>query len=125
MDNYKKLVGEKIREFRKGAGFKTQTDLANAMDLDQPRIAKWESGASLPDPKNLKRLCKALGIEPSDLDFKVEDRQEAQHNNSDLIVQIIDQIRSPALKESQLRQLLDLATKFSASSRTSLKTGSR
>lgn len=62
LENLKKLVGQNIRKFRKEAGFKTQESLARALDVDQPRVAKWESGRSIPDQRHRTVICKVLGI---------------------------------------------------------------
>jgi transcriptional regulator with XRE-family HTH domain len=63
--NFKKLVGQKIRERRKIMGFQTQDALAKAIGADRTRISRWESGENLPDPVYKEALAKALGVDES------------------------------------------------------------
>lgn len=56
----------KIRAFRKGAGL-SQTELADALGLDQTTVSAWESGKAEPTLFNLRRLADILGVSPGDL----------------------------------------------------------
>jgi transcriptional regulator with XRE-family HTH domain len=48
LDNYRKLVGQKIRQRRKELGFKTQADLADKIGVDSSRVSRWETGDDFP-----------------------------------------------------------------------------
>ena len=40
----------------------TQAELAAKLDVPQPQIAKWETGARHPKVENLARIAAALGV---------------------------------------------------------------
>jgi len=50
-----------------------QTELAAAMDVNQPTISMWENGGSAPIAEKLPKLARILGCTIDDL-FK-EDKQ--------------------------------------------------
>ena len=53
--------GEQLRKLRDGKGW-SQKDLADAIGVTQPAIAKWETGQQIPAFDTVQRLCKALGV---------------------------------------------------------------
>ena len=57
---------DKIRAFRIARGL-SQTELADALGLDQTTISAWESGKAEPTLFNLRRLADILGVTPGDL----------------------------------------------------------
>lgn len=70
MDNYKRIIGKKIRERRLEMGIKTQGDLAKLLDTDQSRVSRWERGQNLPDQKYRKQLLDILASDENLLDIK-------------------------------------------------------
>lgn len=56
----------KIREYRKKAGL-SQTELAEALGIDQSAVSNWERGLSEPTAFNIRRLADILGVKPGDL----------------------------------------------------------
>jgi len=61
-----------LKQARKAAGMR-QTELAAAMDVNQPTISMWENGGSAPIAEKLPKLARILGCTIDDL-FK-EDKQ--------------------------------------------------
>ena len=57
---------EKIRALREAKGM-TQTELAEALGVDQTTISTWETGKAAPTMFNLQRLADLLGVSPGDL----------------------------------------------------------
>lgn len=57
---------EKIRALRESKGM-TQTELAEALGVDQTTVSAWERGVAEPTLANLRRLADVLGIAPGDL----------------------------------------------------------
>lgn len=80
LENYKKLVGEKIRKRREEMGFPSQEDLAAALNTDQSRISRWETGRNLPTGDRRKGLLELLkcdeesifGIDEPKINFDFE-----------------------------------------------------
>lgn len=62
----KESFAEKLRQLRADRGL-SQQQLANRMFVDRSSIARWESGARMPDIVLLTRLAKCLGVEAADL----------------------------------------------------------
>lgn len=56
----------RIAALRLAAGL-TQQQLADIVGVKRLCVARWESGASVPNGKNLLSLADALGCEPSEL----------------------------------------------------------
>lgn len=57
--------GTLLRERREALGFESQKKLADALNLDQGQISRWERGQFFPDEENLKELCRVLEVQPS------------------------------------------------------------
>ena len=57
---------EKIRALREAKGL-SQTELAEALGVDQTTISAWENGKAEPTLFNLRRLADLLGVKPGDL----------------------------------------------------------
>ncbi len=65
--------GEKLKSLRKQAKM-TQSDLAKKLNLTRQAIAKWESGAGLPDIDNVKKIASLFNVTIDEmLDYKLED----------------------------------------------------
>jgi transcriptional regulator with XRE-family HTH domain len=59
LKTFKELVGERIKA-RRIALKMTQQELADSLETDQSRIARWEAGKNLPDKAFRPSLSKAL-----------------------------------------------------------------
>ena len=56
-----KEIGDRIREMRKAAGYKSQEAFGAALSpgkaIDRKTVARWEDGERLPDPDIMLRMC--------------------------------------------------------------------
>jgi ribosome-binding protein aMBF1 (putative translation factor) len=55
-------LGKTVRELREQRGW-TQAKLAEASDMTQPAVARFEAGGTVPTIPVLERLAHALGVE--------------------------------------------------------------
>ncbi|HEY3747992.1 MAG TPA: helix-turn-helix transcriptional regulator [Pseudonocardiaceae bacterium] len=55
-------LGKTVRELREQRGW-TQAQLAEASDMTQPAVARFEAGGTVPTIPVLERLAHALGVE--------------------------------------------------------------
>ena len=62
-DDYDVALSINIVNVRRTAGF-TQKDLAAALETQQPNIARFESGSSLPSHLMIKKIARILGARP-------------------------------------------------------------
>ncbi|AEI46054.1 helix-turn-helix domain-containing protein [Paenibacillus mucilaginosus] len=62
----KNAVAQRIRAFRKLKGF-TQNELADRLDVSIAILGSIERGTRKPDPKIIRKISDALGIEPEEL----------------------------------------------------------
>jgi transcriptional regulator with XRE-family HTH domain len=60
------VVGSRVRQFRRRAGL-TQAALANEIGSDQASIANVEKGRRGISVTQLLRLCRVMGVSPSEL----------------------------------------------------------
>lgn len=60
-DDYRRRVGRRIRQARQRQGW-TQTELARRMGVAEGQVNKWENGRVMPNPRNLERLGRTLGV---------------------------------------------------------------
>ena len=58
-------VGSFIKSRRVNIGM-TQRELAEKLDVTVTTVSKWELGLAVPSNKNLKKVCKILGMQISD-----------------------------------------------------------
>lgn len=65
-DNFKKIVGKRVREARKAKGL-TQEDLAALIDKTVETVSNIERGVKLPGLATLEDIRKVLDIKLSDL----------------------------------------------------------
>ena len=65
-NNFKKLIGKRVREARKNKGL-TQEDLAALIDKTVETVSNIERGVKLPGLATLEDIRKALGVKLSDL----------------------------------------------------------
>ncbi len=80
--NIKKLLGKRIKEFRKSKGF-TQEYVAEQIGIESTSISNIENGKYYPTAENLERIIKVLNVSPQDL-FTIEHYQ----NNDFLLDEI-------------------------------------
>lgn len=66
MNNYKKLLGSKIKEKRKAKNL-TQEQLAELVEIGTPNISYIENGKFYPTVETLEKICKALEVKPFEL----------------------------------------------------------
>ena len=82
MDQVK--IGRFIAECRKEKGL-TQAKLAEALDITDRAVSKWETGRSLPDASIMLRVCELLGISVNELlsgeRLKMENYNQAAEAN--------------------------------------------
>ncbi|WP_438448986.1 helix-turn-helix domain-containing protein [Gorillibacterium sp. sgz5001074] len=62
----KQALAYRIRAFRKLKGF-TQTELADLLGVSIAIVGTIERGTRRPDPRMLKRIAEALGIDQEEL----------------------------------------------------------
>jgi transcriptional regulator with XRE-family HTH domain len=62
----KNVIAQRIRAFRKLKGF-TQNELADQLDVSIAILGAIERGTRKPDPKIIKKISDALGIDPEEL----------------------------------------------------------
>lgn len=115
MENYKKLIGKKIQKRRKEVGFPTQQSFADSLEVDQSRVARWESGHNFPDADSRDSIAKKLkvGLEFFDVTDAPPNPSDSA-SKSKLIVDIVAIL--PSLDENQLGQVLALARGHAAGS---------
>ena len=66
-------MNSKIAILRRNAGYSTQEQLANHLDIPRPVIAKFEAGITTPRIATLARIAIALGCKIEDLlDIEVD-----------------------------------------------------
>ncbi|TQV76652.1 helix-turn-helix transcriptional regulator [Aliikangiella marina] len=58
-------IGKRLSEYRKKAGFRSQTDLAEYMNCSRTRIAYWEAGRRTPDIFDIIQLAEILKVSPA------------------------------------------------------------
>ncbi len=62
MDNTKRLLGKRIKELRKEAGF-TQEKLAELIGLETTSLSGIESGRHFPSLPTVEKIAKKLNVE--------------------------------------------------------------
>lgn len=69
-NEYKKIVGERIRQARKMAGFDTISSLSEQFpDWSDRRLGNYENGTSLPNPLDVMRISKETQTSPCWITF--------------------------------------------------------
>lgn len=54
-------LADKIREARRAAGYSSQQKLADALNVSERAVKRWEAGRSLPNQQNRRDLARVLG----------------------------------------------------------------
>lgn len=62
MQIYKDWFGKKLRELRLKAGYNTQGEFAEDMNVQTPTVSRWETGEDSPGDERLPKICALLGV---------------------------------------------------------------
>lgn len=89
LTEYKKIVGKRIRQARKMAGFNTLASLtANINDWSESRLGNYENGTSLPNPLDIRQIATVTETNPCWISFGIgsirstkRDKQAIRHQN--------------------------------------------
>lgn len=89
LQEYKNIVGSRIRQARQMAGFDTIASLADQFpEWGVSRLGNYENGTSLPNPLDIKRIAKETGTSPCWITFGIgtirsaaRDIQAVRHQN--------------------------------------------
>lgn len=109
VDNYKKLVGKKIKARRKELGI-TQDRFAELVGTDQALVSRWETGRTYPDPP--LRAAIADVLKASDLFDPVNDIRSPKtvaEMTPDELVAVLKGLLFKALKSDKPEANPDLA----------------
>lgn len=71
----KEKLGQLIRRLRTEKGM-SQQQLADSLFVDRSSVARWETGARVPETMILPRLARNLGVDPGVLIAAAEDPEE-------------------------------------------------
>jgi transcriptional regulator with XRE-family HTH domain len=66
MEDYRREVGNRIRRLREAREM-SQEDLAHEAGLSTKTISRWENGRHEGGRDNVRKVAKALGVEPGDI----------------------------------------------------------
>ena len=81
-------IGNFIQECRKKKNL-TQVELAEALNITDRAVSKWENGKSMPDSSIMLELCKILGITVNDLlSGEVVSVENYEKENEKLLLQM-------------------------------------
>lgn len=83
MSNIKKLLGLKIKEYRKSCNM-TQEQLAERVGIGTPNISYIENGKFSPSVETLEKLADIFGIKPYEL-YMFEHLKPASELKAELI----------------------------------------
>lgn len=67
---------ENLKYLRKEANL-TQENLAERLNVSRQAVTKWESGQSLPDIENLKKMADMFGVTMDSLVGNIESKKES------------------------------------------------
>lgn len=62
-----RTFGQRLREARENAGYKSAQQFAGVLDLEPHTYRKYERGQAEPNFDTLTRMCELLGITPNHL----------------------------------------------------------
>ena len=65
-DKQKRSIGRYIKQLRE-AKHKTQTELAQDLEIDRSAVCQWENGRTKPSTSNLRKLAEHFGVSFEDL----------------------------------------------------------
>lgn len=104
MNNLKKTIGKKLRAKREEKGFSTQASFAKAIDADQSRVSRWETGDNVPDSSYRARINEVLGVTD---DYWFSDLTTAPPPKVTSLLEVIKN------QEQEIAELRELALKLS------------
>lgn len=88
MSTLKKLLGQRIREFRKNRGI-TQEKLAELLGIGTANISYIENGKFAPSIENFEKLITIFNVEPYEL-YKFPNAKTAEEIKSELFCALSD-----------------------------------
>lgn len=114
LKDYRQIVGGRIRQARIMAGFDTIVSLSEHFpDWSGTRLGNYETGTSMPNPLDIKRIAKVTDTSPCWITFGIgsirsesRDIQAVRHQN---LVQLVDKLS--ANEKVELRKKLKLKPK--------------
>lgn len=107
MSNLPKLIGERIRIFRKERGL-SQEELAHLAKLHTTYIGQLERGEKNATLESIEKVAKALEISLEDL-FRLVHPQNKNYTQEYTLSKIISRMQTRSIKDQELiLQLLDL-----------------
>lgn len=101
VNTLKKLVGQRVRELRKKAGFTSAEALAEAIGMHAISIYELERGDNWISPEMMEKLCQVFGVHPST--FFIEDRLPAQKT----ILALAQDAKTNADPETRFRRAME------------------
>jgi transcriptional regulator with XRE-family HTH domain len=105
LGNLRKALSVRMKELRDKRGW-DQHDLAAAVNMSASGIRGYEQEKRWPDPEELEKLAKALGVK-SEIELLADPKALVASSEDSIIVRLIQIL--PALNKKQLIMLLDEA----------------
>lgn len=97
-----KIIGEYISRKRKEKNM-TQAQFAEALNVSNKTISKWENGNSMPDYSIILRVCQALDITLKELlDGRDSDKSEKNAYTDEQVLELLERTRSLEKKVDKL-----------------------
>ncbi|MGG1615623.1 helix-turn-helix domain-containing protein [Paenibacillus sp. NRS-1781] len=113
MSELKNLLGDRIRNFRKGRGY-SQEELANLAGLHSVYIGQLERGEKSPTIESLEGIVDALGISFEDLFRHIKPNPDSEE--SVVISEIITKVQSRNLEEQRgISKMIDFLLEWKES----------
>ena len=113
-DEYKKIVGERIRQARQMAGFDTIGSLSERFpDWSDRRLGNYENGTSLPNPLDVLKISKETKTSPCWITFGIGSIRSSDRNTQAIRYQNFSHLYEKMNKSEQLelRKVLKLKPK--------------
>ncbi|PWA12697.1 transcriptional regulator [Pueribacillus theae] len=105
MGDLKKIIGERIRNFRKDKGL-SQEELAHMSKLHSTYIGQLERGEKNATLESIEKVANALNISLETL-FRIS--QPRQNENEYTLSQIVTQLQARSIKDQKfILELIDL-----------------
>ena len=96
MNDYKELIGKKIKEIRKKSNL-TQADFSEIISIEPSSLSNIETGKSFPSIQTVLRIIEKFKIEPQDFfDF------DYLKNEKELESDIIQRIKKLSYEKKQI-----------------------
>ena len=101
MDQIK--IGKFIAQCRKEKGL-TQMQLAEALNITDRAVSKWETGRAMPDSSIMLQLCQLLEISVNDL--LCGERVTMENYNKELENNLLEMVKIHSIENMMLKTLL-------------------